>query len=467
MMAKINLIPHDLRRGEMILQIADLLTSLEKSSQEIFARIDSRVNELNGEIQTIGHRAENARSQVNRLREFKNRGVRIYSSGKYPSKQELNIPDYKPIGETATAHLHDLESTKRTIRGIHIPFSEEVLVEKLQFYQYQSRTRSSNPIPDDQTPVIPWHRLTNVGSLVRFNSSQNPFLTRGKSGSGIEQKAKKKHHLDEDQVDATQAAPASMTKLDEEDEDSFFRINSELDAAPTLIDELPAALPDLDGIASDMFFEPMDQTLSSSNMFFAEPVVAANKSSKANSRATVKNTNVVKAVKKVSINAPSSSNENSFEAPQKAIPAPPVMPAIQPPPPPPPPTVAPETKPSSTPLPSVDGGRASLLESIRNAAGKPKKGQVTAKDLKIEKKKQKQAEKAVSGDLMGDLMASLRARRIGISGSKDQTPRTSTPLPTSGRIEPDSALHRVSTMIPPPLPSTADQPEDSDQEDWD
>jgi hypothetical protein len=467
----LHLIPHDLRRREMILHVADLLTSVEKSSKEIFNRIESRVDELHKEIEGIGQRADKARSQVDRLREFKNKGVRIYSSGKYPSRQEIELPDYKPIAQVSTGGQDDTEEVrKRNFAGIHIPFSEEVLMEKLQFYQYQSRTRSSSRLHEDQTPVIPWYRLKSVGSMVRFNSSQNPFMTRGKTGFIIDQKSKKKHHLDEDQVDTTQPPPSSISK-DEEDEDSFFRLNSELDSAPTLIDDLPAALPELDGVASDMFMASTDLSLSNTDLFFAGPVVQTNRRPKQSDRSVVsvkEGGSVVKQIKKVSINAPvsSSSSENSFEVPQKSVDPPLVVPPL-PPPPPPPMEMTSETTSPISPLPAVDGGRASLLDSIRKAAGKPKKGQVTAKELKIEKKIQKQTEKPVSGDLISDLQEKLRARRIGISGSKDQTPRTSTPIPTtSGQIEPASAMHRVASMIPPPPPTTAMIADSEDDDDW-
>ena len=480
-MESIHLIPQDLRRGEMIIQVADLLTSLEKSAQDIFSRVDSRVKELSRELKDIDQRVEVAKSQVDSLKQFKNRGVRIYSTGKYPSKHEIGVQDYQPIARNPVDQGRQEDAEKKTVRGIHIPFSEEVVLEKLQFYQYRGKGRI-NPLQqqtsqEDQVPSVPWERLTHVASLVRFNSSQNPFLSRGKSSSATDQKTRKKHHLDEDEADISQPAPASMSRIDEEDDpDSFFKYNPELNAAPTLIDELPAALPDLDGIASDMFFSA-DEALGGSSMFFAEPVSAINQQQTGFGRPVQKNQEVVDTKKKQDISqrpttAPVEQKSFSFSSSSQSVKTEPVIA-----PPPPPPSSEPLVsklevlQPSSVPLSSADGGRASLLESIRNAAGKPKKGQVTAKDLKIEKKKKRQEEMAVSGDLMGDLMASLRARRIGISGGNEQpAPRTSTPIPsttaTTSTEPASSALLRVSSMIPPPPPTSAPAGY-SDDEDWD
>ena len=104
------------------------------------------------------------------------------------------------------------------------------------------------------------------------------------------------------------------------------------------------------------------------------------------------------------------------------------------------------------------GGRASLMEAIRNAGGSSKAGLKSVKEQKMEEKKAKQEElenpgagQSVSasggGDLMSDLANKLAMRRKGISG------------------KPESTMDKMSMMIP----TLPDDPEDNqdDDDDWD
>ena len=156
-------------------------------------------------------------------------------------------------------------------------------------------------------------------------------------------------------------------------------------------------------------------------------------------------------------------------------PPPPVGPP--PPPPPPPPSVTPtstsgtsrdKAKPT-TPIPT-DNSRASLLESIRMAGGKPKTK--TIKEKKIDKKlKQKENEELGStknssgggGDLMSDLMNRLALRRDGISGNQKTISKKS-----GNALKPESnvsAMDRISAMIPPPIVDSDNELSDP-EDDW-
>nr|XP_054093992.1 WASH complex subunit 1 isoform X4 [Callithrix jacchus] len=161
------------------------------------------------------------------------------------------------------------------------------------------------------------------------------------------------------------------------------------------------------------------------------------------------------------------------------------------PPPPPPPPPAPEVLASAPPLPPsavapvgpgarqddgsgvspsapvqgaprevVDpsGGRATLLESIRQAGGIGKAKLRSVKERKLEKKKQKEQEQvratSQGGDLMSDLFNKLVMRRKGISGKG----------PGAGE-GPGGAFARVSDSIPPLPPPQQPQAEE-DEDDW-
>ncbi|XP_047301814.1 WAS protein family homolog 2-like isoform X2 [Homo sapiens] len=163
---------------------------------------------------------------------------------------------------------------------------------------------------------------------------------------------------------------------------------------------------------------------------------------------------------------------------------------LTPPPPPPPPPPAPEVLASAPPLPPstaapvgqgarqddssssaspsvqgaprevVDpsGGRATLLESIRQAGGIGKAKLRSMKERKLEKKKQKEQEQvratSQGGHLMSDLFNKLVMRRKGISGKG----------PGAGE-GPGGAFARVSDSIPPLPPPQQPQAEE-DEDDW-
>ena len=100
------------------------------------------------------------------------------------------------------------------------------------------------------------------------------------------------------------------------------------------------------------------------------------------------------------------------------------------------------------------------MESIRAAAGKPKRSQNTVIERKLRAKRMQKEDEVVSGDLMSDLFNKLALRRKGISGA-NQAANTSDSV-----VPPSSAMDKISAMIPPPAPSSAPQEDDSNS-DWD
>ena len=153
--------------------------------------------------------------------------------------------------------------------------------------------------------------------------------------------------------------------------------------------------------------------------------------------------------------------------PPPGPPPPPTGGGPPPPPPPPPPAQVGDSSVPAAPAPPPvsapsDTGRASLLDSIRNAGGKSKLR--NSKERRIESKKKIQEEKPASGggDLMSDLANKLTMRRKGISGTKQAGGPSSDPSGGSG-----SAMDRISAMIPPPPPPSGGGSTTDKEEDWD
>ena len=496
-MDQIQLIPQDLRRQELLMQAAHLLSSLSKVADGLFSRIEERIRQYDEELLGIDKRAEAAQRKVDLLRSsFGDRVVRIHCSSKYPTPEEIGWQDYLPLYPgTRTEANNDMPMG----RGVHVPFSEEVLKEKLQFYTFPYFTPDREhafPAMDPSQPLgrIPFNRITSVSSLVMFDTSSNPYI--GSSAAPIEKTKKKRD--EEEGTDVSLAMTGLRINEDNEKEeagnedDLLFRYRSNRAEAPAISDLLPSALPELGGIAQDLFFDAIDQAASNSGSSFFSPVrkepTASSKKASSPGRPSES-----QAQPKQPIPAPRRSSvvqsvtTSAVPAPPPIPPPPPPPQSLAPPPPPPPGALLTTTAAASMSTP-LDGGRASLLDSIRKAGGKPRKGQASVKDLKIEKKKMKHAEKtapgAGGGDLMSDLINSLKSRRIGISGAsesgmspsaaaKGTKSRAGTIISmTDAASDPTAgAMSRISAMIPAPVAATAtrvldDDADDDSDDDW-
>ena len=257
-MSSINIIPQDLRQEEMLLQVDEMLSSLKKMSDQVFARIEKGINKYEKELENIDRRADIARDKVDQLKKSKNKAIKIFSSHKYPSSTDdnelYNALCQIPFSSKVTTKQLQVKST-------HVPFDDEVLKEKLQFYQVPKMKSVANVVDPSDGPLgaIPWRRMTSCSSLVMFNSSENPYYRRSHGSSLMDYKLKKKLH-GPDETDAF--APAPITVSTEEPATDLFKYNPDLETAPKIFDFLPEALPDLPGIAVDIF----DQESESSNL---------------------------------------------------------------------------------------------------------------------------------------------------------------------------------------------------------
>jgi WAS family protein 1 len=207
-------------------------------------------------------------------------------------------------------------------------------------------------------------------------------------------------------------------------------------------------LPDLPGIAGDISFSISDQeliapSLAKMNIINELPNVA--------DLIEAETKKVQEVPKVVATPVPS--------VPVAAIPPPPPIPQNVIPPPPPIPAAMPVAAKSSEPTPKVpqpDDARSSLMQAIRNAAGKKTLKSIPAADEQAPAESKKKAAPAPAGDLMSDLHAKLALRRRGIAGSKE------------AKKEKPSILDKVSSLIPPPSKrSESDDDSDSTDNDWD
>ncbi|XP_062954978.1 WASH complex subunit 1 [Cynocephalus volans] len=455
----VPLIQPDLRREEAIQQVADALQYLQKVSGDIFSRISQRVELSRSQLQAIGERVSLAQAKIEKLKGSK-KAIKVFSSAKYPAPERLQEYSSIFIG----AQDPGLQRRPRhRIQSKHRPLDERALQEKLKYFPVCVSTRLE---PEDEAEEglggLP-SNISSVSSLLLFNTTENLYKKYVFLDPLAGAVTKTHVMLGAETEEKLFDAPLSISKreqLERQVPENYFYV-PDLGHVPEI--DVPSYLPDLPGIADDL-------------MYSADlgPGIAPS--------------------------APGAIPELPTFHTEVAEPFKPdledgVLTAPPPPPPPPPPPLAPVVMDSGPPLPppsqtvasagqgaredSSDGstspaalvqgapkevvdpssGRATLLESIRQAGGIGKAKLRSVKERKLEKKKQKEQEQvratSQGGDLMSDLFNKLVMRRKGISGKG----------PGTGASEgPGGAFARMSDSIPPLPPPQ--QPPGEDEDDW-
>ncbi|XP_036989819.2 WASH complex subunit 1 isoform X2 [Artibeus jamaicensis] len=456
----VPLIQPDLRREEAIQQIADALQYLQKVSGDIFSRISQRVELSRSQLQTIRDRVSLAQAKIEKIKGSK-KAIKVFSSAKYPAPEHLQ--EYSSIFMGA----QDFGPQRRPhhrIQSKHRPLDERTLQEKLKYFPVCANTKVE---PDDEAEEglggLP-SNINSVSSLLLFNTTENLYKKYVFLDPLAGAVTKTHVMLGAETEEKLFDAPLSISKreqLEQQIPENYFYV-PDLGQVPEI--DVPCQLPDLPGIADDLMYNADLGPGIAPSAPGTIPELPAFPTEVAEPFQPDLEDGV--------LTAP--------PPPPPPLPPPPA-PAVlvsAPPPPPPPQTMASpghdaqEAESSSSPLgaPAVQGapkevvdpssGRATLLESIRQAGGIGKAKLRSVKERKLEKKKQKQQEQVRAtgqgGDLMSDLFNKLAMRRKGISGKG----------PGTGASEgPGGAFARMSDSIPP-LPPPQQTPGEEDQDDW-
>lgn len=81
---KINLVPCDLSTEETIMQIADTLDNLNGIVEDVFARLNRRVEQNTEKALKLSQRVESSRAKVDKLTGIQT-AIKVFSSAKYPA----------------------------------------------------------------------------------------------------------------------------------------------------------------------------------------------------------------------------------------------------------------------------------------------------------------------------------------------------------------------------------------------
>ncbi|XP_055029829.1 WASH complex subunit 1 [Misgurnus anguillicaudatus] len=456
----VPLIQPDLRREEAVHQITEALQYLETISTDIFTRVSQSVEKNRVHLQSVTDRIKLAQARVQKIKGSK-KATKVFSSAKYPAPEKLQ--DYSSIFTGAV----DPASQKRPrfkVESKLRPLDDKALKEKSMYLPvYVNSKQRSEDEKEEGLGSLP-RNVNSVSSLLLFNTTENLYKKYVFLDPLAGAVTKTHTTLKTEKEDKPFDAPLSITKreqLERQTAENYFYV-PDLGQVPEI--DVPSYLPDLPGIADDLMYS------ADLGPGFAPSVPSSTSIPELPSFGTEHDE--------------SSGSDSHFrlEAPPPPPPPPPPPEPIHvsaPPPgsspagpPPPPPPPAPDSTGQAPPTGVVKGapnevvqpsdGRASLLESIRNAGGIGRAKLRNVKERKMEKKKQKEQEQvgaAVSGgDLMSDLFNKLAMRRKGISGKGPGAGDSSeAPAGTGG------AFARMSDVIPP-LP--APQQPAADEDDW-
>ncbi|XP_056622792.1 LOW QUALITY PROTEIN: WASH complex subunit 1 [Triplophysa dalaica] len=462
----VPLIQPDLRREEAVHQITEALQYLEIISTDIFTRVSQSVEKNRAHLHSVTDRIKLAQARVQKIKGSK-KATKVFSSAKYPAPEKLQ--DYSSIFAGAV----DPASQKRPrfkVESKLRPLDDKALQEKLMYLPVcvNSKKRSED-VTEEGLGSLP-RNVNSVSSLLLFNTTENLYKKYVFLDPLAGAVTKTHNTLETEKEDKPFDAPLSITKreqLERQTAENYFYV-PDLGQVPEI--DVPSYLPDLPGIADDLTYS------ADLGPGFAPSVPSSTSIPELPSFGTEHDE--------------SSGSDSQFrlEAPPSPPPPPPPPPAPEPihasapppgsssaaPPPPPPPPAPANTADAGQTLPAgtVKGaptevqdpsnGRASLLESIRNAGGIGKAQLRNVKERKMVKKKQKEQEQvgaAVSGgNLMSDLFNKLAMRRKGISGKVPGGDSTEASGSSGG------AFARMSDVIPP-LPAPQ-QPAADDEDDW-
>lgn len=457
----VPLIQPDLRREEAIQQVADALQSLQNISADIFSRISQRVELSRRQLQAIGERVSLAQAKIEKIKGSK-KAIKVFSSAKYPAPEHLQ--EYSSIF-TGALDPGLQRRPRYRIQSKHRPLDERALQEKLKYFPVCVSTKSE---PEDEAEEglggLP-SNISSISSLLLFNTTENLYK-KYVFLDPLAGAVTKTHTMLGTEEEKLFDAPLSISKreqLEQPAPENYFYV-PDLGQVPEI--DVPSYLPDLPGVADDLMYSADLGPGIAPSAPGAIPELPAF------------HTEVVEPFQP--------------EREDGALLAPPPPPPPPSPPPPPAPTalvsapqplmspdvatvtgkvargedtgsgVAHSASVQGAPKEVVDpsSGRATLLESIRQAGGIGKAKLRSVKERKLEKKKQKEQEQvratSQGGDLMSDLFNKLVMRRKGISGKG----------PGTGTSEgPGGAFSQMSDSIPP-LPPPQQPAGDEDEDDW-
>ena len=416
-MYKIPVVFPDLRREESILQIGDALEYLDNLTGDIMSRIGSKIASNCDDIDRLNNRILLAAAKVERVKQTKTKATNVFSVSRYPV-DEVTVGRQPVIFSELERHSLQHVATNRTrLSQLRYQPMDRTGVYRSTVVHCVNKRRERERVEEEEAADDRWrHRnLESVSSLLVFENNNY-----------VDQVAAKSKRAKEEAKVQIDDAPTSIMvgeQLDRNAALSFAYVPG-VSEAPEF--DVPLSLPDLPDVATDIAYDVELPSIVPSAGFPELPTIKSSGEMTAGAGGTA---------------APSATPPPppppEVAGPPQSIPdtTTPAAAAAPPPPPPPPPESAPppanapppvaDSPSASGPSPGApeDSERGDLLASIRSAGGGKMKLK-SAKERKVEKKKNTEDDtKSISSGgifAIAALQAKLRLRREGISGKKNK-----------------------------------------------
>lgn len=428
----IHTVPHNLSKEETVVQIVEALDHLKAITQDIFSRINKRLDTNLDNLSSISKRIEAAGSKVDSLKGDK-KAKTIFSSSKYPAV-DVNR-DYVSV---FTGPIDIVRARHEVKQRKYVPTYESL--NKLQFFHVKLPDSKDGHIPQGFGNVP--QDVKYINDLLLFNTGKNVYkdFTANNLLKRPDQASNSYEYYATSELGPAPLSISQRSSMHQGNKETYF-YTPKIEELPAL--DVPWDLPDLPGIADDIRYDSE-----------SSPIIVPS----ANMPATL-----------ASLDLPDLPDLTEEKPGLEPLPPPPPPPPLQDIPQPTATVVTPPLRaeviaqpinpepatvaPPPPTLSPINDSRASLMDAIRKAGG--------SKNANLRKTTQESSsgstKQPASGDLMADLHSKLMMRRKGISGSKtSQTPLT-----------PDSTLAMLSSIIPPPTKSSdAGSGVSTDDEAW-
>lgn len=249
---EVYLIRPDLRHEETIIQTANCFEYLNNVVNEVFDKIDARIDRNNGKIRSLNERTNAVQNKINSLVGI-NKAITIFSPAKYPgSAISGNVEaTFSPEMKTTITM-----NTNYKVRSKPDPISQRSIENKLLFYHVNKSQDKSIMMKSSQPGPRPFpHYTESIGNLILFGDINNMY---GRSSTQsklrkqkVGEKNDEKSNSNTSKIDSIPLPVLNRKVITKKNNEHLFYMPN-ITNAPEL--DMPHQLPDLPGVADDIKF---------------------------------------------------------------------------------------------------------------------------------------------------------------------------------------------------------------------
>eukprot|EP00854_Cymbomonas_tetramitiformis_P000559 gene559-954_t len=262
----------DLQRGETYFQLCEALCNLQKSSEDIFSRINARIDEEKDKLGGLSARVSVCHAQIDSVAAEKRKAITVLSSVKYPATKDLKsfTSVYATQKPTRDDELYNsmCESARRRFeehgdklqgQSKIATVTEDETLELFRFFADAAQEEISLAESKEGLGKLPAN-ITSVANLLLFNSTENPYK-KYQSWDNLE--GGEHAVAEEEEVEALPEAPQSVQEGGELPTMSVegFGFKPSLGPVPEM--NLPNILPNLPMVADLNWSGAMEDSLPS------------------------------------------------------------------------------------------------------------------------------------------------------------------------------------------------------------